>query len=45
MTNLTAPLVPARAPHRFLTPRLIPEKAVFRPALASSFMPGLNGQT
>lgn len=27
----------------FLAPRLIPEKAVFRPALASSSMPGLRG--
>ena len=26
-----------------LTPRLIPEKAVFRPALVLSFLPGLNG--
>lgn len=29
----------------FLTPRLIPEKADFRPALASSFMPGSIGRT
>lgn len=31
------------SPNRFLAPRLIPEKAVFRPALASSFLPGLHG--